>query len=181
MFNLLPQDEKQKIMRQYKSRRMVVILLFSFFIFLSGAIFLLPSYILTLYREREVLVQAKIVENVSKGKNKAELVGKIKALNEKIRNIKASEVKIQYYDIIQKVLEKKSNSITVNSFLVMDKAVEKGNLYQVQMTGVAKTRDELVDFEKALDSIPGLEAELPVSSLASEINAEFVINITLTI
>ncbi len=167
-------------MKQYKLRRLIIILFFSLFIFISGAIFLLPSFILTLYREKDMLSQAKTIEDANKGNNKAELVSNIRGVNDKIRNIKTNENRQEYYDIIQKIIEEKDDNLKINSFLVFDKPEGDKTQYEIQITGIAKTRDSLVKFKSEIEkSSLGAKVDLPVASLASDVDAEFVMRITI--
>jgi len=182
MFNLLPTKEKAEIYSQYKKRRAIISLFFTMFLFISTAIFLMPSYILTVYKEKEIQNQVERLGIVNKDKNRAELVTKIRLVNEKIRSVDIDDNQKSYYDIVEKIIAKKGSDIKIESFVVRDIVTDKKNAYQIQITGISKTRDSLFAFSDALGEIPGVERpNLPVSSLASEVDTEFVINISMSI
>jgi len=63
MFNLLPQNLKQKIKSEYALRRMVVILSFVIFLQVSSIVFTLPLWFISGFKEKEAVLQKKYMDN----------------------------------------------------------------------------------------------------------------------
>lgn len=178
MFNLLPEIEKAKVRKLYLMRKAVVALSLLLVVLISGSIFLLPSYILVTYRNQEVERQIESIANQSKEKNRPDLSKRLSDINNKVSSVNIPESEFAYYDLVDKIIDIKPDGVLINSFSIQNIA-EKGNVkaLQVQVTGIAKTRDNLVRFGNSLKADDLYkEVRLPVSSLAAETNAEFVIS-----
>lgn len=183
MFNLLPETEKEKVRKVYFMRKAIVSLVLLLIVLISGSIFLLPSYILVTYRNQDVERQIEITNNQSKEKTRPELSKRLSDINNKIAKVDINESEFAYYDLVDRILRARPSGVLVDS-LSIQSITEKGNkkTLQVQITGVALTRDSLVQFGNILKADDVYkDVRLPVSSLASERNAEFVINFQIEI
>ncbi len=179
MFNLLPENEKQKVYKQYLMRKVIVALVLLLIVVISGSVFLLPSYILVTYRNQDVERQIENIQVQAEKKNRPELTKRLEDINQKIMSVDVHDNTYAYYDLIDKILTLKPQALLINSIVIQNIA-GKGSeeTLHIQLTGIALTRNALVTFTNRLkeDELYS-DVELPVSSLAQETNAEYVINL----
>ena len=183
MFNLLPNREQRIIRRQYRMRKLILMLGFVSFIAFSSLIFLIPSYVLTIYKVDETELQIDIVKRALNSKDQELLEQQINDLNESIKLVALDQQRLQFYDLTQRVLADKPRGVHVTGFLVQDNSVsDKQQTYRIQMTGISDTRNALVDYKDTLEK-SGLysEVNLPIESLASQFNTAFNLNLILSL
>src|SRR3990167_4100680 len=65
MFNLLPQNLKQKIKSEYALRRMVVIFSFVIFLQVSSIVFTLPLWFISGFKEKEAVLQNIYISGIN--------------------------------------------------------------------------------------------------------------------
>ena len=177
MFNLLPENEKKKILQEYALRRYIVILMFFFVSGIISVIVIFPSNFLSILKATEIEGQIKAV-------NKSSILGEAEKLNQTLKdtNLKLTALQvpsnaISIEDVLQKVLNKKTSDIKIRSFSYK-KSVETG-ASTVVITGTASDRESLSQFVNNL----GHEAlftkvNLPVSNLTKNKNPDFTIQLT---
>ena len=158
-------------------RKTVVSLLFLLVVVISSTVFLLPSYILTTFRENETKDQLKTLENLANKNNRPEVIKGLDDINKKISSVKIGD-DFAYYDLLQKILSEKPQSVHVASIITQEKIDKDKTVHTVQLNGISDTRDDLVNYKSVLDASGKYkEVYLPISSLASETDVEFVMNI----
>jgi len=158
---------------------MIVILVFVCLIGISGSVFLMPSYILSSYREAEIKSQIDSVEASLDSAKQPELNQKLVSFNTKIASVSVPADSVELYDVIQKILAIKPAGISVQSILVLNKIVGEGAV-TIQVSGVADTRDSLVDFHDTLKADTYYSSvKLPIENLALEMDAPFTLSITI--
>lgn len=182
MFNLLPEKEKREIKKQYRMRRCVVFLILFSFIFLASLIFIVPSYILTVYKVQEIEQEIQSVQNQLDRKNKAQLSMQLEELRVKIETISSDSSGLLFYDLIKKVLAKKPADVLVKGVLINSSIVDDERVYKIQLTGEARTRSAIVQYKNVLERGGDYDTvELPIESLASQFDTPFDLNLTLSI
>lgn len=183
MFNLLPEKEKKIIRRQYRMRKIIVILGFLSFIIFSSLIFLIPSYVLTLFKVQEMKTEISIVKNDLIGKNHQLLEEQVTDLNRRIKQVSLDQENPEFHDLIDKVLSEKPREVRVTGFLLQEvEDPARRNTFKIQMTGVSDTRSALVKYTDILEET-GLygKVDLPIESLASQFDTDFNLNLTFSI
>ena len=182
MFNLLPEKEKKLIRRQYRMRKMIVLFAIITFVAFSSVIFLVPSYILTIFKVEETQLQIDIVQKALNDKDQVDLEAQVKDLNQRIQQVSLDQKKLQFYDVLQKLFTTKPTGVSVTGFLIQDDGLNKKQLYKIQVTGVSATRNALVSYRDMLEQ-SGLydEVDLPIESLASQFDTEFTLNLVLSL
>lgn len=175
MFNLLPETEKKNIVKEYAARRMIVGLGFVSVLGIITAISLLPTYIITSAKVAETTTE---IESIRKSPefSEAEVLEK---------NLSQAEIKVGLLNetthtsievAVEKVLSVKTQPIRISGFQYKKGSGKDKSLLVVQ--GIARDRESLSQFVKSLQGVQGFDtANLPVSNLAKDRNAEFSIEI----
>jgi hypothetical protein len=183
MFNLLPEKQKKEIKKQYRTRRFVITLAFFSLVVIAGLIFIIPSYILTNYKVKDIEVEISNVQEQLEEKNKDLLNEELDQLKEKIEQISERGERAQFHDLLQKALASKPKGVHVNGVLVkVESEGEDGFVYRVQLTGVSDARDDIVTYTDTLERT-GLygKVNIPIESLASQYDTNFDINLIISI
>jgi hypothetical protein len=177
MFNLLPESLKDRIKKEYNLRRLIVGFFFILFLQTAFFIFMLPSWMISKYKEETSSARVIQLDN-------SELLSNSNAIRPVIRSINAELILIdrslEYPKIspyLDSILSMKTNSIKINQFSFSPNSTSTET---INLQGVSATRDSLVNFKKSLDE-SGLfkSIDLPVSNFTKDKNISF--NMTLTV
>lgn len=172
MINLLPNDLQKKNKALYNQRVASTALVLLGLLCVSGAILLLPSYILTGERARSIEGQwADIQANQTTELGSTRDV--IASLNDTLALATSFEDTLRLTEVVTAVIAARGEgSITIDSFSLEDASGKKA----LFISGVAATREELIQFTQELKRLPTLTGvELPVSNLADSENNHFSI------
>ena len=176
MFNLLPLSEQVSIKKQYRLRRAIVFLGFLVASLAVAIIFLIPSYLLSIAKEREVASQLESTKKAASPQNKEDLSLALKEINQKIQALKTGK-NIPVAEFFEAILSHKSSSIKIIRLILSHAASPDG---EVSITGIAKDRETLVLFAKELRLDSHFkDAILPPSNLAKDKDIEFSITLPL--
>jgi len=175
MFNLLPENIKSKIIKEYKLRLVVVSLIFVLFIQLSFLVFLVPTWVSSFYKEKEAIESSNQMNVFLSTLNISSTTSFVKSVNSKLSIINNSLEYSKAIPVIDEVLSKKTSSITLRGFNYLTTGTSTATL---NLVGVGGTRDSLVSFVKSLEEVSFFSGvDLPISNLAKDKNIEFSINI----
>ena len=177
MFNLLPESIKNEIRKEYNFRRMVTVFIFLIFIGATMLVFVFPSWIVSVYKEKQINLQAQET-------NQAESVAKIKAVSAEINKINAElktiDTALEYkkvLPILNTILSKRPSAILVNEITYDSKGPTSA---VVLLEGVSATRGSLLTFVKSLeDSNSFKSVDLPISNFAKDKNIFFSLTLTI--
>lgn len=176
MFNLLPESEKKRILKEYRLRKTTIILSFLFATGLISFIFLIPSYMLSSSRDKEVSNRIDAVRRSTIVGEANEINASLVDTNLKIQSLKIEENEVLIKDLFDRVLSKKTDSIRIVDIQFRKKQTD-GN--EIELSGIARDRESLSAFIKSLEEEDlFLNVDIPVSSFAKETNANFSVNIT---
>ncbi|MDQ5969323.1 MAG: hypothetical protein QG579_480 [Patescibacteria group bacterium] len=179
MFNLLPNNLKEKVRSEYYLRLFVVIFVSVFLIQIFFLIFLSPTWFVSLNKEQEIVLQSEKA-NTSSLDQKVETTNKqIKSINKKLEIINSRLEYPRAIPVIDDILSRKTESITIKELMYETSDKKSG---KVTLKGTSDTRDSLVSFVKNLEESDILEqVDLPISNLTKDKNIEFslVINVVL--
>ncbi len=174
MFNLLPENLKQAIKREYRFRKLTIILIFILCIQISFLIVIFPSWIISLYNEKEIVAQSEDMNKSLSDLNVAPIIDTIKALNKKLQTLNSSLEYPQIIPLMDSVISKKTNAIKLTEFSY---SLSTNGDVEFVAGGVSTTREALVSFEKSLeDSKVFSDVRLPISNLAKDKNIKFSIS-----
>lgn len=173
MFNLLPQEEKIKIMHEYTYRVIVIFLTFLFFSFVAAAVFLLPSYVSSSFKKADLELQVSTAETNSKQNGTDLLRAELKLANQILKDLR--EVPPSFYTDINDVITHKNSGIKIRDISLRK---DEGNPYRLIVSGIAQRRANLTSFAQNLEKLNRFsEVNLPVSNFAKESNIEFQITL----
>lgn len=180
MINLLPAEDKIFIRREYLRRWLVLSGVFIFVFICSAVILFLPPYFFLSSQETNFKNQLSIV---SKGLERADtekIESSIRDLNAKLKSFGSQEEKLrQISALIQEILKAKSSNIRLIGFNFQKQSGEKKDTLTFQ--GIADNRNALLDFEKSLEVIKGIQkVNSPASNLLKQENIDFSLIIELT-
>jgi len=176
MLNLLPQEDKKKLVTDYKLRFSTTTAAFICILLIVAIVGLLPAY-LSRRSEMQSLMEQKQQADAQNSEASLQEAGRLAAENQVLvaflgKRVDALRQAPATTAIIQGVLDKKTNKVTLTSLEV------SGN--QVSVRGVAETRANLIAFHEALRQNPLFKNSiLPISDLAKSVRVEFSIAITL--
>jgi len=177
MFNLLPTKEKKRIIQEYRLRLITVILFFSFSVGLVASLFLLPSYIISSSKDREISERIESVRMSTILREADELNSRLVETNLKIQSLLIGQNSEQTTDLFNIILQKKTSAVRISSISFYSK---EGDKKEIVLNGVASSRDSLSNFVKSLEEEEIFsEVIIPVSSFAKERNATFSIQINI--
>ncbi len=181
MTNLLPQQEQVNIKKEYKHRRLVVIFSALVVMFVVSAGFLVPSFMLSNVKLREVSFDAEQARRASEDLQKTKSVSSalLKDAEKKLSLliVDKNKNKNDASDVIRLVTDNKSDRVRIQSItyeMGKDKIAGK-----MTVAGIAKDRDSLTEFVKILESQKLFtKVDLPVSNFAKDKDINFSISIS---
>jgi hypothetical protein len=176
MFNLLPRELKDAIIKEYKLRRLTLLLVFAICVEASFLIFLFPTWLVSSYREREVTARADEMRSEF-DPTASPQTGAVKAINAKLNIIDSALEYPKLLPFVDLVISKKTSAISIDEFTYDSTASSTAHM---SVQGVSETREALVAFQKRLaDSNAFASVDLPISNLAKDKNIEFTIELAI--
>jgi hypothetical protein len=174
--NLLPEKDKKKIKREYLTRLLIVILLFSALTISLNLLLLLPSYFLSNGDRGLIEERVSFLKSYLEIRKESGITSVLPLTNEKIKALEISEIP-KINSSIKSILSEKSRSIRINSFNLRSSNDGSRTLL---ISGRADNRDGLISFSESLKSTGSfVDIDLPLSNLAKNINVDFSIKIGL--
>ncbi|TAL48785.1 hypothetical protein EPN83_03250 [Patescibacteria group bacterium] len=174
MFNLLPDAEKKHIFAEYRIRVGILVCLFLALTAALAFIFLVPSYLVSDSRYKEVSGRIDAVRHSTILREANELNTKLTSANLKIRTLATTSPQ-SAEALFERLLARRISSVRLSSLEYQRKA--GGN--ELRFSGIAANRESLAQFVKLLESEPSFgRVNIPVSDFAKDRNASFSIQIT---
>ena len=175
MRNLLSHQDKKKVSREYKFRIITVSLLFTFFAMLIASALLIPSYIISDYREGITRVQSDIIQKSIEVREKNVSNVILNDVKTKLRLLEVKEGGTFLADVFEEIIGQKTDGVSIGKFFY--RQTTDGN-DEILVTGIAVSRESLLQFRRNLENRNIFTSViLPVSNLASDTDIEFSINI----
>jgi multidrug efflux pump subunit AcrB len=177
MLYLLTDEQKKKVLREYRMRLAVVIMIALSFVGVIAVVSIIPSKVLVSSHEQILNFQQKSIErgsssNVDDLSKKIADISKTASYLEPLgQSLSASGV----FNHLEKLAGDKNsiNQFTINHF---------DETASVQISGISKNRDALIKFVDSLKKDPWFGgATLPYSSLAKQDNLSFTLNLVINL
>jgi len=146
MFNLLPPNEKRNILKEYTTRRYILIAMFSFALGVICVVSLVPSYLLSTAKIDEVNDDLARLKGSEAFRESDNLNKTLVETNAKLASLKTTKNEMYASDLISRVLVKRDLNIRISG--LMYKKVESGGA--ITITGIAHDRENLSKFVGAL-------------------------------
>ncbi len=175
MYKLLPPETREKVRSEYLLRRMVVIMVAAAGVLGVGLVGLLPSYVLSEARQREV-AQETLANGAKTASSTGESIAWLQGLNLslKVLNPKLDQEKPSLD--LMKVIARKGSGVR---FTNITWTVADGTT-NLTLSGSAADRQALLTLQSALNGSGEFAAvSLPVSNLAKDRNLPFELKLTL--
>lgn len=178
MFNLLPNNLKDKIRSEYHLHFVIVVFLFIIFLQVTCLVFLFPSWLISLNKEKEVILQSE-KSNRSSLDSQINLINStIKSINTKLNVINSTLEYPKVVPLIDGILAQKTSSIYIKAIQYTSSKNTSG---KINLAGVSATRESLVLFVKKLEESKLFSnVDLPISNFTKDKDIDFSINMTIT-
>jgi Tfp pilus assembly protein PilN len=178
MINLIPKEEKKKMLADFYRRFVVLLLLMaSFSVFIASSA-ILPAYFFSFIKNST----ASIKLNVQKGEQlptpKEQSLALARDINTKLDLVENAEKNkfLVSEKVINAILSKKTPNIKINQITYTN---DTGKGKNVSITGIASSRETLLLFQQSLeDSSAFKDVNLPISSFVKGSNIQFGLSLT---
>lgn len=175
MFNLLPNQSKKIISKDYFLRRYSVVLGVVIFFEIWLIVFLFPSLVTSYFKEKDLLYQVDSVKGSNVAKDAGLISDVIVSTNTKLGLYENEFDYPQIVPIIKDILSYKTQSISFTDFMYEFTGTSTAT---ISVRGRALTRESLVSFVRNIeDSNIFKEVDLPVSNLAKDRNIDFTVSL----
>ncbi|MFA7216574.1 MAG: PilN domain-containing protein [Candidatus Paceibacterota bacterium] len=175
MFNLIPKSAKKIISKDYKIRRWVVVLTFVIFVQLSLMVFLLPSLVLSYFKDKDLSEEVQSAKESVLSKDAAAISKVITSTNTSLDLYENLFSYPQVVPQINKIISYKNQSLKFTDFLYQSTGTSTS---LITVRGIASTRDSLVLLVRNLEeSGVFYNVDLPVSNLAKDRNIDFSVSL----
>ncbi len=176
MINLLPEQQRKEVRREYFSRLAIVSCLFASLCFLAGTAALLPSFILSRAREAALSDQAAVLRHSVELASATGADKKLQDAKDRLALLSARLREPVPRELLSLLIGQKKNGITLNRFAF---ARNPSGAVVITVGGSASDRETLVAFSETLRKVPAFTASnLPISSFAQSQSIPFTITVT---
>ncbi len=175
MQNLLPIEEKKKVLMEYRIRLGIVFLFVVTALVVANLALLAPSYLLAVSKSTFMSEELRNLEGREADRTQEkDVFAKIKEINKKIALfLKAGNPNSATpSELFMKIISTKTSSIKITGFSY-DATIERE---RIVLTGRADDRESLAKFLEELKKDETFtKVELPISSYVKSVNIEFSI------
>jgi len=177
MFNSLPQTLKEKIRSEYRLRLLAVILASIIALQVSLLVFIFPSWILSINKERDIINRAEKMDKAALDSQIAEVNSAVQLINNKIFIINSALSYPEITRFIDGLLEIKGNGIYIDE---ISYETSGANIGKISLLGNAVTREALVSFVKRIEeSKVYKKVDVPISNFTKDKDLNFSITLTI--
>lgn len=176
MLNLLPQEQKIGLEREYKTRRLLAWTTILLVILAISLLLLVPSYILSQTKTAEVKGQLEHTKNILDAELQPnDLTNDLTEAARNARDMMPFTPKESVYSLI-KLFESKPASIKITNITYLEKKGDDPTT--MTLAGIAADRESLKAFGRLMEARAEFsKVDLPVSNFAKERNIDFNITI----
>lgn len=175
MFNLLPENLRVDIKKEYFIRKVVLSLIFVIFLQIVFFIFILPSWLISSYKEKEVVAKGEEMNKYLSSLNVASTTSNIRAINQKLAVIDGALSYPEMVPLIKNILSKRTSAIKIVDVVYISNGEKSAS---VSIKGKSETRESLLSFVKSLqDTNLFKSVDLPISNLTKDKNLSFSVEI----
>lgn len=174
--NVLPEEEKRSLRKEYRKRFAVVSLTFCSFLILAITLLLVPAYLFSVSKQK--IVEAKLEDFNLENKQIAnlDLDTTISDINNKLGLLVSSKPEYSVSsDILDIILTSRPQGVTFSQIIFVKK---KDKPLSVDIQGKAINRATLRNLKTALEDNPKVDsANLPISDFLEKTNLDFTISV----
>lgn len=171
MFKLLPQQEKARLQKEYRTRLAIVALIFLLFVEAVGIASLLPAFFLSRVKDEQIKTQLRVLGELIEEEKDPQLAEDLERAKNQIKQLVIDDKIMQIARLFDIVSKDRAPGVIVTSFELM--RTDEGQ-NELRIIGNATSRDALVMFSKTLEKESMFtKVEFPVSDLAQNRNIAF--------
>ncbi|MEY2641247.1 MAG: hypothetical protein RL150_640 [Candidatus Parcubacteria bacterium] len=183
MLRLLLPTEKKMLRLEYAKRMLTLASLMVAFVLAAWGVAQLPGYVLLTAEARVLHESLRVATDPVLNKDREALKEELRMVSKQLRLIDVPAYQVS--QVLAHVTEAQTRAIGLSSIAfdtISGETEEEGTTGMLVLTGVAQTRVALLQFRDALRANKELisDVDLPLASLAKDIDVPFVITITLT-
>lgn len=176
MINLLTQEEKKKIRKEYLFRLSLVALVLLLGSSLIGIALLIPPFLISSIKERDVRGQSELLKQSIENSSRDSSIVQLREAAQKLEALAEAKDQIKIADMFKRVADHRTEGIELAGLFYKQVSDNEAIL---TVSGVANNRGDLLAFSRALEQdLLFSGVELPVSNLAKEENISFSFKIT---
>lgn len=175
MLHLLTEEHRQKVVREYRKRVLVVFFIGLFFVSAVSAIFIMPTFFLSYNRYSDVKTKTQILDSELSLKEDSSSSENIKNITTSIEALRMFDDKRSAYKILEELMKERPSGIQIkNIIFTPSKSESDMETMTIDIAGKSDTRKSLVSFDQNLKSNPLFtEVVVPLGSFAKEKNIDF--------
>ncbi|MCX6751391.1 MAG: hypothetical protein NT161_01325 [Candidatus Nomurabacteria bacterium] len=179
MINLIPNEEKKKMSKDFYFRLITVFFAMLGISLLVASIAILPSYFLSSAEENAINTKLELQNNETIPLPDQNTLMAIKDLKNKlsqIENIQKTLVNVNdFKQVINEIIFKKTSNIKITA-IFYKKDPQAGE--EIKISGLASSREVLLSFRRALeDDIAFSKIDLPISNFVKGSNIKFSLSL----
>jgi Tfp pilus assembly protein PilN len=174
MFNLIPHIIKQKILHDYRARRVIVVLVGCMLFILILFIFISPSFGYLFFEEKNVIAEAESIKKSDQFKKADEVLKAIQETNGQLRVVSLEENPSKVTEAIEKIVQTKNAFVRITSIQYRTITATSS---MITIEGKADKREALKRFVTDLQNIPVFtDVALPISNFVKDKDIGFTIS-----
>lgn len=175
MINLLPEIEKKKLKKIHSLKVVVLSMYLLALVCVSGAVFLLPTFVLSESKEKSLVEKLAAVKKNNENDKSDTLDAVIDDINSKLKVFPETGEFVFSEDVLAQILAKKTKDISITSVSYVGTGEDK----KISVVGRANNREALLNFERDLSTVPQFTGiQLPISNFLKDNNIDFIIEAT---
>lgn len=177
MINVLPENEKVLLRKEYRIRLVTVVLFIVSILLVGGLLLLTPFYILAQDKITALEIRLKQYNQSRSDSSTDDLTKIISEINQNLELLNSEPPKTGIVEnVLNPILSARPVNIKISRIFY---SIKTDGKRMVELNGVAVDRTALRNFEDSLKKNPNIEStKLPVSNFTKKSDIDFSINIT---
>jgi len=176
MYNLLPQIQKDTLLREYRSRLVIAALVLVALALVIASVLLVPSILLSSQKEESATRRFEALRSRTGRGDEKELERVLRESKSVLALLRHEAPKTLFHELLMSMVAVKTSHVSLVNFSFTP---SEAGTFQADVSGIAKDRAGLVAFVKALEQTGFFEAvTAPISDFAKDTNIEFSVHIT---
>jgi hypothetical protein len=190
MHNLLPQENIKSLRKEYALRLSVMAIIFLFVLGMIVCADFFPAYLAAVGQEQVAVAQEQKERSSGNSVASATAISTLQRAENEVAMVEGLQT-TDIHDILARIAGYRTGGIQLIGITVGPVAIGQGQNQGKQgpiktraigMTGIAATREALVNFSQALQAQKNLSGvDVPVSDFSKESNIGFTVNVSMQV
>ncbi|MBP6974376.1 MAG: hypothetical protein KBB54_00335 [Candidatus Pacebacteria bacterium] len=175
MLHLLTEEHRQKVVREYRKRVLVLFCLGLFFVSIAGAVCILPTFFTSYGRYSDFQNKKQALELELSTKEDVSSSESVRSIALSIQTLKMFDEKKIVSPLIEDIINGKPEGVRLKNMIFTS---GEGSAMTIDIAGRASTRKSLVTLNQQLKAVTSFESvSIPLGSFAKEKDIDFSIKI----